>query len=279
MNPFDKLKSIFDIKIEKLFEKLNILSNNSISNTHYHIHLDGGFSGTVSQEGKTLKINPDHISPGQKSQLQNLIKNELFQDCDYLLTNTDENMLEMAQEIIDREIKKFSVLEGLIPRDDFYALKASLVVRELHSQGKPVEEYKDNIFKTVGERGRKICNICTAGYFDGILDLYNACKTETGINRDDFLSRYNIIISESAFSVFVHAWKEKDALKKSILEKLATNKRYGNYYVNIHALNKANIKTAEEAVREIITENQPIEISEFSKSRDALFVRLEEVKS
>lgn len=278
MNPFEKLTSIFGLKIGKLFDKLNILSNNTIGDKNYHIHLDKGFSGTVSHDGDKITINPDNILPNQKTQLQDLIKRELFQDCDYLVTNSDENMLEMAQAIIDREIKKIAILEKAIPRDDFYAWKAALVIRELRKQGKPVEEYIDNVFKTMGERGRKICNLCTAGYLEGILDLYNACQTETGFNKEEFLKRYNVIVAESAFSIFVHIGKDKPALKRNILEKLETNKRYGNYYVNVHALNKLNIKNAEDVIREIITENQSIEVSESNKSRDALFVRLEEVK-
>lgn len=278
MNPFEKLTSIFGIKVGKLFDKLSLLSNNTIGDKNYHIHLDKDFSGTVSQDGDKITINPDKISAAQKAQLQDLIKQELFQDCDYLVTDTDENMREMAQTIIEREIKKFSVLEKVIPRDDFYAWKAALVIRELHKQDKPVEEYIDNVFKTMGERGRKICNLCTAGYLEGILDLYTAYQTEGGSNKDEFLKRYNVIVAESAFLIFVHAGKDKATLKRNILEKLETNKRYGNYYVNIHALNKLNVKNSEDVVREIITENSTIEVSESNKSRDALFVRLEEVK-
>lgn len=272
MSLIDNLKSILGslLNVEKL--GVSILSNNSINNNQYHIHLDDTFKGTVSTDGKKITVNPDALPPVEKAKFLQFLKKDMFLDCEYLITGTDENMLEMAEEIVAKEIARFKVLEKVIPRDDYHALKAALVIRELHRQGKPVEDHKENVFRVYGERGRKICNICTAGYFEGILELYAAC----GENKDDFLQRYNIIIAESAFSIFVHAWKDNDALKKSILDRLAANKRYGNHYVNIHALGKQNIKTAEAVVREITVSNPLIDISQHFKSGDTLFIRLEE---
>lgn len=272
MSLLDKLKSIFGI--EKI--DLSIFSHNSYSNSQYHVHLDPQFKGTISREGDKLIVNPDRLPPQQKAEFQKLLREDVFSDCDYLLTNTDENMLEMSQSIIDREIKKFSVLENVIPRDDYHALKAALVIKELHAQGKPVMAYRDDVFHTLGERGRKICNLCTAGYFDNILEAYLKVSAVPGFDKEDFLRRYNVMVVASAFSVFVHAYVGKDAVAKAIREKLATNRGYGIHYVNIHALGKQNICTAEQATEMVLAEEVGVEEESRQKAGDSLFIRLVE---
>lgn len=274
------LKSIFGSKVnfDKFEVSPDIASHNKSEKTEVHIHLDGTFNGTVNVNSGEITINPNNLQAPEQEKIKAFIKNDAFQDCDYFLTDKDSALKLTEEKIIAKEIVKFQPLETVIPRDDFYILKAALVVREVHNQGKPVEDLKENIFKIYGERGRKICNLCTAGYYEDMLELYIAGKDESGFNKEEFIGRYNIVVQESAFSVFVHAGKSKEALKKNILDKLGNNKRYGNYYVNVHALNKTNIKTAETAGLEIAAENERIEITHLNKSKDTLFMRLEELR-
>ncbi|MCG2725264.1 MAG: hypothetical protein L6420_03230 [Elusimicrobia bacterium] len=257
----DKLKSFCE-KIE-IKNALNFFSGNKTTNNHYHIHL-GEKKGVIS-------FNPNKIPEEYQEELKNIVK-EGYNDSGYLLDCKQINLIENVQEA-QKVTNSYEALYGIIPKDDVYALKASIVIKNMADKKIPIEEHKINLVNNFGERGRKICNLYSAGYFEELLSLFHE------VSKEDFLKNYHITINEYAFAVFVNIHIPKDRIITAIKDKLERNKNYGIYYVNVHAIGKINVDNTISAINKILDSYTSIEEETRDKKKNILFVRLIDASS
>src|SRR5690606_33667609 len=106
-----------------------------------------------------------------------------------------------------------------------------------------------------------ICKLCTAGYFEVYLiplaELVDNTKEKFTI--DDFKTMYEIIIQETAFSVFIsNVMTDADVLN-AIKTQLDRNKQYGVKELAIHGIGSHNIDKITNALREIESETEHLD--------------------
>jgi hypothetical protein len=140
----------------------------------------------------------------------------------YSLNNTDKNILEFFQ--------------GIIPRDDYNALKVSLYLRYEQKMGKNIYSDKKDIRDRFGERGANIANLCTAGYFENeFYPLFNAAP------RELFNEYYELAVGQKARALFIHAGMKKDEIEIAFNEMLEKAVKYHMNDFRIHGLGNQNV--------------------------------------
>ncbi len=264
MNFFDKLKELIRVRDTNLFN--NIFSNN-LKIENLHIHLDKGSNKDFKQENNNLIIDVFRVPE---------IKQLIREDLNILISSDDYKKLETIEDTPN--INKYQSLRGIIPDKDYDILKASVVIREKFKNKQDIQKLKEELVESYGTRARRISNLCSAGYFDYMIEILDELKKDESFNIESFRKFYEIIIDEEAFSVFVHVGLNEN-LKEIILNKLERNKSYGIKYVNIHALNKVNVNLANKVIREILEEFKNIDIAEKKDSGTNLFVKLKDTEA
>ena len=186
---------------------------------------------------KNLEINPDKLTPEQRSKLKEVFK-KMPPGIRILNRETSEQLQELSKykesgKSDDSKILKF--FEGEIPESDLEALKYSLYLRTRFNMKLDISKLKEDIREKFGQRGNTISNLCTAGYFDGFLSLL---YQEAG--KDKFLKLYEAIVTNSVLAVFVYHGMSDLDLKRKIEEEIETSRKYGLKLVHIHGIGKAN---------------------------------------
>ena len=111
------------------------------------------------------------------------------------------------------------------------------VVREKFDNDEPIADLKRGITMRFGDRGRNICNLCTAKYFEEFLiPLFNA-------DKEPFDNIYEDLIKNSMLAVFVNQSMEVDDIPGEIKKKIAISKKYGFNFIHIHGIGQTNIDT------------------------------------
>lgn len=96
-----------------------------------------------------------------------------------------------------------------------------------------------DIIARFGERGKNICNLYTAGYFDSqIKPLYEEVGTSDLLQ---FNQIYEQIVTESPYAVFIHAEMSVKNVGETVKQKMEISKKYGIKYLNIHGIGKDNV--------------------------------------
>jgi len=266
MSFFDILKNLVDIKFDlrKLVNiNIRINSNNSSAKKEY------------SEKENRLEINLKKFNQTEKEEVKGLIKASL----DEGYTLLEEKSIGVIDDFISKEkgSKGKEILECLkdvIPPEDYSTLRASLYLKDKFSERQDVSSLKHDIIEKAGERGKNICNICSAGYFENwIIPLYNTMISEKGYTVEKFLSFYNIVINESAFSVFVSREMSDEQVKNTILEKITKNESYGIKFINIHGIGKSNVKKIRKVIDEL--EGQKSFIKSVEEKDSIIIVRLD----
>lgn len=264
MDILKKLDSIFHVDLSKLkeinFDKIRLLNKNLNDN---NIVL-------FSKVDKSVNINIGLATPKQLEELKLVIKDLVNQE-DYLaIDSNSEKLLTNFSEIDSREENKqiIEFFTNKIPALDLEALRASLFIKSIydgdadHSQ---ISVLKGDITQRYGVRGNNISNLCTAGYFTTIIKpLYLELSKRDGFTLDQFTARYDVIITQYPFAVFVGRHNSTEDLKAEILEKIARNKKYGIRKLNVHAIGSDNIDRIQDVlgdqeVKKCLTERPDID--------------------
>jgi hypothetical protein len=66
-----------------------------------------------------------------------------------------------------------------------------------------------------------------------------------------FLERFEVIVTQYTFAVFVSATRDKKDIKKEILDKIELNRKYGIKKLNIHGIGEYNVQRIKEILSEI----------------------------
>lgn len=228
MSIFDKLQSLIKIDISSLKEiKISIGSNNK----------------KFDNKGNILVINTNNLDKNESKIVKHFLEGNV-EEGNMLL---EENSEKLLQEVIsiEKEGTNKSLLgffKGKIPLSDLEILRASFVIKELHEKHQPVGKLKMDIMQRYGKRGGNISNLCTAGYFSSVIKpLYEAMAASSNFTQEQFLERYNVIVEQYTFAVFVSNRMSEEITRGDILRKIKLNKSYGIHEINVHGIGRQNV--------------------------------------
>lgn len=191
---------------------------------------------------KTLNININNLDTQKRKQIEKAIRETVAGQGDIVLNEESEGLLGEISSIDEKINEDLKYFKNKIPDDDLPILRASLFLKSQYESKKPVENLKQDIVNRYGERGRRIANLCSAGYFKTVIKpLYNTMASSGNFAKDDFLYRYREIINTYPFAVFVNIFLSEKKIKKKVLNKIEINKKYGIKCLNIHGIGKKNI--------------------------------------
>lgn len=243
MSIFDKLQDLIKVDISSL-KKINI----SI----------GSNNNKFENKGNILVINTNYLDKNESGIIKHFLEGAVEEE-NILL---EENSEKLFQEVISIEKKgtNKSLLDffsGKMPPTDLETLRASFVIKELHEKHQPVGKLKLDIMQRYGKRGSNISNLCTAGYFSSVIKpLYEAMAASSNFTKDQFLERYNVIVEQYTFAVFVSNRMSEEVTKNDILGKMKLNKSYGIHEMNVHGIGIGNVVKIQKVLYKIKKEIQ-----------------------
>ncbi|MFH1895824.1 MAG: hypothetical protein ABIJ74_04620, partial [archaeon] len=250
----DKLKGIITININSpLLKDVSFINfNNSFNKTQKN---KGSLIQNISKNGemffnnetKTIEINLAKIKEEEKKTIKELI-NDFTEDSkeNILLEKTTEsqlnNIYKYEKENDDAQVLNF--FEKIISPEDYDALESSLYLRSEFKKGNDITKIKIDIIAKFGDRGKNICNLCSANYFEGFLiPLYN-------LSPEKFKELYQIVVEKTALTLFVSSNTSPEEITKSIISKLNISTKYGFNFIHIHGIGKHNLETIKKWVDE-----------------------------
>lgn len=219
-----------------------------------------------------IHINSNNISkPIEYNELDNLLTINLkkldasdlqrFGDIVEASHNEGTAILEeqSRDRIIDIKTKEKSTdvqqllayFQGKIPVYDYTILRQAVYVKKLFDDGGNSEliyRLKGEIGKKYGQRGLNICNLYGSGYFG--TTIKKVYKETINQGKEIFLQKYDVIINEAAFAVFVSGNMSLYDVRNNIEERIERNIKYGIKVVTIHGIGKNNV----EKIVEVITQ-------------------------
>lgn len=250
MSFLDNLSSLIKIDVSSLKNiilKINIGSNNK----------------KIINNGKIVVVNVNKFDNKGQELIKEILRGEV-EEGKLLLEEDSSKLIEEVKAIEskgdNKSILKF--FEGKIPASDQEILRASFIIKEIYEMHSPVSNLRDDILQRYGKRGINISNLCTAGYFSTLIKpLYEEMSRLPNFSIDKFRERYNVIVEQYTFAVFVSNRMLPAETKQKILEKIELNKKYGIRQLNIHGIGKSNVIKIQEVLYEIRTNiNWPAEI-------------------
>lgn len=203
-----------------------------------------GCKFAYNRKSKELTVVATLLQDKKKELLLTIIR-KVFSSGGIILKQSKEDTLESYIDYTktnnsDKSILKF--FEGVIPKNDYYALKMSLYLRDQQKKGRVINQYKENIRERFGERGANIANLCSAGYFEGefLPLLYNS------VPKESFQEYYEIVIEKKARALFVHRDMGLEDLEKEFNLMLEKALKYHITEFRIHGLGTQNVATIKE---------------------------------
>lgn len=203
---------------------------------------------------KYIHINLTELSSDEKKEFGQIIEMKVREEGKILLDEDDEILVKDIKfnERTPQNILLLNFFKDKIPNNDWDALRAATYIRKRFEDGttmyKEVYKLKGDVIKKHGARGNNICNLCSAGYFENMLmPLYNEMM-KLQFTCDDFLKRYNTIIEEEAFAIFVTYNMSISELQVLIEKKIRRNLNYGVKFVSIHGIGKKNVEKIKEVL-------------------------------
>ncbi len=238
----------------KLFPKLKKLNLEFFKNLTF-IHIGPKIKYT---DKRSLKINFNKLSPKEKKTISNKLPKLLESGVDILeekFKETADDYKEKIQSASNQKVLEY--FKGKIPDNDISILKASLYLKSVFESDGETKLIKSNIVNRYGVRGRHICNLCTAGYFETwIRPAYEEMSQLSGFTLGKFLKVYEEIVEFYPFALFVHGRMSEREIKQSIEEKIKIAKKYGIKTLNIHGIGSSNLKKIRKVIDEIEIEDK-----------------------
>lgn len=249
----EQLKQFFKltVKIDVVFDKLiNIQINNNNSSKQIY----------YSEDETSTFINLKKFLPTQKRKIGELLREAQNEGTLILLKESEELIkdIKLTEELSDVKAL-LDFFKSKIPLDDYNALRGAIYIDKRFKEGAKFEEIyrlKGDVARKHGGRGLKICNIYASGYFETMIKPLYEELSQQGFNNMDFMHKYNIIINEEAFAVFVSGDMDGNEVKTSIKMKMSRNLKYGRRDVTIHGIGRNNAEKIREAISDIEKENE-----------------------
>ncbi len=248
MSILDKLQALIKVDISSLKEiKISIGSNNN----------------KFENKGNIFFINTNYLEKKESQIVKHFLESTVGEG-NLLLEENSEKLLKEVKSIEKEGVNKslLDFFNGKIPSTDLEILRAAFVIKELHEKHQPVGKLKLDIMQRYGKRGSNISNLCTAGYFNSIIKpLYQAMVLSSNFTQEQFLEKYNVIVDQYTFAVFVSSRMSEDVTKNNILRKIKLNKKYGIHEMNVHGIGIENVLKINKVLYKINKEIQwPAEV-------------------
>lgn len=214
------------------------------------------------KEDKFVYINLEKLNPDEIEECRQITEIAVREENKILIEDDLEKLVEDIKfnESSEGNKKLLNFFKDKIPENDWDALRAAIYIRkrfeERTTNYELVYKLKGDVINKYGNRGNKICNLCSAGYFESMLEpLYNEMM-RLQLTPDDFLKRYNTIIEEEAFALFVTYNMSSPEVQNLIEMKIKRNRKYGIKFVRIHGIGRKNVETINEVLPYLSIEHQ-----------------------
>jgi hypothetical protein len=257
--------------LKKICEKLNITAFNKNITINNIIIGKGDFNTKqkIHIKNKEVYIELENFTKKEIEKIKPQII-ELYNNTKKITSLDFKKQLDLFKNYnITSDYKKDEQIliffKKIISEDDFLALETSLYLRYLFTKKEftSVKKIKKDIIYKFGDRGKNICNLCSAGYFDRLLkEIYNSDKTK---DKKEFKKIYELIITNIILAIFVNSTMEFNQIDLEITNKIYANKKYGINDLYIHGLGFKNIKN----IKNWINKNkQNITIKEIYENKE-----------
>ncbi|MFP4656584.1 MAG: hypothetical protein ACLFNK_03310 [Candidatus Woesearchaeota archaeon] len=264
MGFFDKLKKFIEFFDSSNDSKIALIDN---SKNNISVNIVNAKQGeAVEIDKENVSIDTDHLNEEKREELRSLVKDYVDED-GLLLEERSSNLLDELYNFNKSKHTTLDFFKDIIPDEDYSALKASVFISIKFKKGEQITTLKEGVIKRHGDRGKNICNLCTAGYFEEFLiPLYNS-------DKDRFEEIYEDLISNSMLAVFVNPGMKPRDIEKQITRKMSMLKKYGFGFIHIHGIGKKNISK----IRRFIDKNKKdgyikIEKIRYSNPEEHIFI-------
>jgi len=250
---FENLKSLFKteiagkLKTAKDIASVKILNNNKFGSL---LNIDNR---------KQLVINIGKLETKQQEEsLKKLIK-EAVGEKNPILETQSQNLLENFESAESQTQNKelIEYFEGKLPGKDLQIFRASLYLKVVLDQNDRGEasKLKSDITDRYGKRGANIANLTTAGYFSTVIKpLYEEMRAIEGFTIEEFHKKYEIIVEQYLFAIFVNRDMTIESLKLDIKRKIDRNRMYGVRKLDIHGIGHSNVIKIQDALKQLKNE-------------------------
>lgn len=267
----DKLKAIFSIDLSKL-KKIDIkfLSPTIIVD-------NSGQKIECNESSKEFKINVVKLDSEEKSKFFEAIDSSIEEEGYALLEKHTRALLEdfRTKDKSPKNQEILNKLKELVPPDDIPIWRAALYLKNCFEEGKNIDSLKGDIVCKFGERGRKIANLCSAGYLDKMFEIYQQLVAELGpgeLAKEKFKIIYSTYVDAFRFTIFVCHWDKSDELIVKIESRINENAQYGIKFINLHGIGKDNIQKIKKII-DSLEEKYSIEKS-ITEENKIIFAKL-----
>lgn len=260
---FEKLKNLVDIDI-------------SIANKNIIINKGQEEPISLSDDGESVNIDIDKIKESAgEDKAHELIRQVKDEEENIWREDTEKDVESVKNSRSSEEIRDaLDFFKKVISEKHLKALEASLYMREAwQKREEHVESRKEDIIEKFGDEGRRISNLCSAGYFDegGYLrELYQRMSQSEGYKEGDFRKKFNEIVMNEPFSVFVsHSEPESNILSK-VKQKLRKYKKYGVRvdFVDVRGIGEYNVEKIENVMNKLDNELESIKYTELEDDKE-----------
>jgi hypothetical protein len=177
----------------------------------------------------------------------------------------------------ERFQKQIEFFRDKIPGGDMHMLKACIYTVQAYETGNPAAwALKQQLCQTYGNRGRNLCNLCSAGYLDTWLrPTWEELESQDAASaKERFQSIYNTLLNELPWTVFVYRSLPEEDLLAQVTAKMDKNAQYGVRWMKIHGIGQDNLAK----IRAVVTamESHIIGLSKtITEENNRISVRLE----
>jgi len=227
------------------------------------------FSGNklYRSEGNTIVLN---YSPTYINTTNEIVSSLYESDQGFLNLSRNhgvETISSYKSEASDDIVEFF---HGKLSEEDYLILRISKYIKSLYNSGKKDEGdvRRSDLQRRYGKRGLNICNLFSEGYFKESFKPLYELLVETG-DPDymrDFEEVMSIYIDNPLIIFFVNSNKNYIRTSESFKDLLDHNITYGIYRINIHAINKDNVKKVKKLIEDFKEDIDRVEMIEKGES-------------
>lgn len=205
------------------------------------------FSGNKSQKtiinGNVTQVNINGFGKEGQEQLKEILKKSVEDNGIILCDKSLEMLTDFTKTDSSEDTKTtLNFFRGKISNIDLEILRFSIYLKKVFDRGDSVSELKSQIIQKYGERGKNICNLYSAGYFESqIKPLYELLSSQPDFSKDKFNTIYEIIVTESPYAIFINNRLNLEESLKQVTLKIDTSIKYGITNLNIHGIGSNNV--------------------------------------
>ncbi len=264
-------------KIKSLFENANInIKILNFENSNFSIVNQTGNSKKIIQQDNKLMFNYPQFDDSEKNILKEGLKESFNNsEIDLLEDNSNDTINDFESKASKRSNK--TILEfykDKILDKHLRALEASLYLKEVFESGSDISKLKKQIISKFGDDGRNICNLCSAGYFEGyIKEVYNDFAFSNDFVPKKFMDYFDIILKTSPFAIFVSREMTEIELSGLINHKLDTHKKYGIKFLAVHGIGANNVKKIRKIIDSLSVDKQ-LNVSIFQEGNNIVTIKI-----